>query len=298
MTTAWMKRPEGGGQAALRLIRAVAMLFGRPVARAVLYPVAAYFVIRRRPERMASRRFLSRALGRPATQGDVFRHFHAFAAVTLDRVFLLSDRFQRFDVRCHGLEQLHRAMDLERGVLLFGAHFGSFEALRVLSLQRNDVKFRVVIDLEQNPTVSALLNSLNPQLAGTVINARQSGTTVALAIREGLEQKALVTLLADRSRPGNRVIAVPFLGSPAPFPTAAWELAAALHAPVVLCFGIYNGANRYDLHFELFAEEITHDRRNRQATMKHWIGRYAERLEAHVRKAPFNWFNFYDFWET
>ena len=293
-----MKRPEGGGQAALRLIRAVAMLFGRPVARAVLYPVAAYFVFRRSPERLASRRFLSRALDRPATLGDVLRHFHTFAAVTLDRVFLLSDRFRRFDVRCHGLEQLHRAMDLERGVLLFGAHFGSFEALRVLSLQRSDVKFRVVIDLEQNPTVSALLNSLNPQLAGTVINARQSGTTVALAIREGLEQKALVTLLADRSRPGNRVIAVPFLGSPAPFPTAAWELAAALHAPVVLCFGIYNGANRYDLHFELFAEEITHDRRNRQATMKHWIGRYAERLEAYVRNAPFNWFNFYDFWET
>lgn len=293
-----MKRPEGGGQAALRLIRAIAMFFGRPVARALLYPVAAYFVLRRRPERLASRRFLSRALGRPATLRDVFRHFHTFAAVTLDRVFLLSDRFRRFDVRCHGLEQLHRAMDLERGVLLFGAHFGSFEALRVLSLQRSDVKFRVVIDLEQNPTVSALLNSLNPQLAGTVINARQSGTTVALAIREALEQKALVTLLADRTRPGNRVIAVPFLGSPTPFPTAAWELAAALHAPVVLCFGIYNGANRYDLHFELFAEEITHDRRNRQATMKHWIGRYAERLEAYVRNAPFNWFNFYDFWET
>jgi predicted LPLAT superfamily acyltransferase len=293
-----MKRPEGGGQAALRLIRAIAMLFGRPVARALLYPVAAYFLLRRRPERLASRRFLSRALGRPATLRDVLRHFHTFAAVTLDRVFLLSDRFRRFDVRCHGLEELHRAMDLERGVLLIGAHFGSFEALRVLSLQRSDLEFRVVIDLEQNPTVSQLLNSLNPQLAGTVINARQSGTTVALAIRDALEQKALVTLLADRTRPSNRVIAVPFLGSATPFPTAAWELAAALHAPVVLCFGIYNGGNRYDLHFELFAEEITHDRRNRQASMMHWIHRYAQRLEAYVRKAPFNWFNFYDFWET
>lgn len=298
MTTAWMKRSEGGGQLALRTIHGIAVFFGRGVARTILYPVAAYFVLRRGPERRASRAFLTRALGRRATLADVFRHFFCFAAVTLDRVFLLSDRFGRFDVHCHGLNELHRAMAMGRGVLLFGAHFGSFEALRVLSLQRTDVEFRVVMDLDQNPTVSQLLNALNPKLASTVINARQSGTTVALAIRDALEAGALVTLLVDRSRPGNKVLPAEFLGGPAGFPTAAWELAAALHAPVVLCFGIYGGANRYDLHFERFADRVTHDRRNRDVVMAGWIGRFARRLEDYVRKAPFNWFNFYDFWAT
>jgi len=293
-----MKRPEGGGPLALRAIRGIAMVFGRPVARLVLYPVAAYFVLRRGAERRASRAFLTRALGRPAGLADVFRHFHCFAAVTLDRVFLLSDRFRRFDVRCHGLDELHHAMDMGKGVLLFGAHFGSFEALRVLSLQREDVEFRVVIDLDQNPTVSQLLSTLNPKLASTVINAHQSGTTVALAIRDALEAGALVTLLVDRTRPGNKVLPAAFLGAPAGFPTAAWELAAALHAPVVLCFGIYGGGNRYDLHFERFADTVTHDRRNRDAVMAGWIGKFARRLEDYVRKSPFNWFNFYDFWST
>jgi hypothetical protein len=27
------------------------------------------------------------------------------------------------------------------------------------------------------------------------------------------------------------------------------------------------------------------------------IRRYAARLEHHARQAPYNWFNFYDFWE-
>jgi len=298
MTTAWMERPEGGGRLALSLFRAVALHLGRGTARLVLFPIALYFLLRRAPERRASRDYLSRVLGRPATVRDVYRHFHSFAAVTLDRVFLLSDRFSRFEVSSQGLEELHAAMDMGRGVLLFGAHFGSFEALRVLSLQRPDVSVRVVIDQEQNPTVSELLNALNPHLAQTVINARQSGTTVALAIRDALEQGALVTLLADRPRPGNRTLPAAFLGGTARFPTAPWELAAALKAPVVLCFGVYRGGNRYDLQFEFLAERIDHDRRHRDAAMSAWISRFAGRLEAHARRDPYNWFNFYDFWQA
>jgi len=296
VTTAWIERPEGGGRFALSLFRSAALTLGRAPARAALHPIALYFLLRRGPERRAARDYLSRALDRPATWRDVYRHFHAFAAVTLDRVFLLSDRFGRFEVGTSGLEALHRGLDLGRGVLLFGAHFGSFEALRVLSLQRPDVPVRVVIDEAQNPTVSQLLNALNPALARTVINARQSGTTVALAIRDALEQGALVTLLADRARPGNRTLPATFLGGTARFPTAPWELAAALKAPVVLCFGVYRGGNRYDLQFEFLAEQIETDRRDRDAALAAWIQRFADRLEAHARRDPLNWFNFYDFW--
>ena len=30
--------------------------------------------------------------------------------------------------------------------------------------------------------------------------------------------------------------------------------------------------------------------------LQHWVQRYAERLEHYCRVAPYNWFNFYDFW--
>jgi predicted LPLAT superfamily acyltransferase len=42
----------------------------------------------------------------------------------------------------------------------------------------------------------------------------------ALAIKEALDEKALVTLLVDRARPGNEVVLCDFLGHPAP---CAWE---------------------------------------------------------------------------
>jgi predicted LPLAT superfamily acyltransferase len=89
---------------------------------------------------------------------------------------------------------------------------------------------------------------------------------------------------------------VPFIGAPAEFPDAPFLIAAALRVPVVLSFGLYRGGNRYDLYFEAF--EIEHDvpRAQRRAALARMQARYAQRLEHHVRLAPYNWFNFYDFW--
>jgi predicted LPLAT superfamily acyltransferase len=74
-------------------------------------------------------------------------------------------------------------------------------------------------------------------------------------------------------------------------------LAALTRCPVILFFGVYRGGNRYDIYFERLADSIILDRARRREDLQHWLQRYAERLEYYVRNAPFNWFNFYDFWE-
>src|SRR5690606_5156948 len=91
---------------------------------------------------------------------------------------------------------------------------------------------------------------------------------------------------------------VDFLGKPAQFPTGPWQIAAALKVPVVLCFGLYRGGNRYELHFEVFAETLRVERANREASLNAIIQRYADRLAHYTRGAPYNWFNFYDFWQN
>ncbi len=98
-------------------------------------------------------------------------------------MFLLSERFQRFEVQVHGLEVLHSAMDEGRGVLLLGAHHGSFESLRVLSLSRPEVEVRVVLDKAQNAVITQLMDALNPALARGIIDAGQPGTAIVLAIQ-------------------------------------------------------------------------------------------------------------------
>ena len=296
MSNEWLARPEGGSVHAMRVLAAVACVVGRTLSRLVLLPITAYFLIRRGPERRASRTYLERVLGRPPSLLEIARHFHVFAGVTLDRVFLLKGRLEKFDIQIIGIEEAHEAIALGRGVLLVGARAGSFDALRALSLRRTDVTFKVVLDAEHSPALSSILQALNPQIAASIINPRQDGTTVVLEIGEALQQRALVTMLADRARPGNATVPAAFLGREARFPAAPWQIAAAAHVPVVLCIGLFRGGNRYDVHFAKLFDELRIDRRQRDEQLRAAVQRFAGRLEQHVRMAPYNWFNFYDFW--
>ena len=299
MSAGWKRRPEGGGWAAIWLIRAVGRYGGRALARGLLYPITLYFLVRRGPERRASRAYLARALGRPATLLDVARHIHTFAATILDRVFLLGEGdSRRFDIDVHGVEPLHASIDQGHGLLLFGSHLGSFEVLRVLARRRPDYVIRVVLDKGHNPAMTQLLDALNPAIAAGVIDAAQDGPSIVLEIQRAVAAGHLVALLVDRTQPGEPGVAAEFLGLPARFPTAPWLIAAVLQVPVMLAFGLYRGGNRYELVFEPFSDGLRLPRSERMRVIPALIRRYAARLEHHVRAAPYNWFNFYDFWDA
>ena len=66
---------------------------------------------------------------------------------------------------------------------------------------------------------------------------------------------------------------------------------------MVLAFGLYRGGNRYDLRFEAFCDGEVVPRARRAAHLAALIRGYAARLEHHARQAPYNWFNFYDYWD-
>jgi predicted LPLAT superfamily acyltransferase len=292
----WQQR-EGGGWFAIWLIRTIALRLGRRVARVLLYPIAFYFFLRRGDERIASRTYLSRVLHRPVTNYDVFRHIHMFAATLLDRLFFLARGERDFVVEVEGLDALDRCIDAGRGVLLVGSHQGSFEALRALGGRRPDVPLRVVLDKQKTPALTAVLEALAPDVGAAVIDASRGGASVALAMAEGAAQGGMVALLADRGHRNEATCRVPFLGKPAPFPAGPWLLAAALKIPVVLCMGIYLGGNRYRLIFEAFSDGIDIPRGQRAAMLEALVARYAARVEHYARLYPFNWFNFYDFWQ-
>lgn len=298
MTAAWKERSEIGNDFWLRVIVWISTRGGRGLAQFFMWPTALYFFVRRGPERRASRLYLSRVFGRRASAWHVYRHIHCFSATILDRLFLFSERFRRFDIRAHGLPELDEALAAGKGVLLIGSHLGSFDALRVLSLERPDVTVRIVLDVEHSQKLSQFLNALNPALAASIINAREAGPAAAIAIKQALDGNAIVALLADRGQPNNPTQTANFLGFPAPFPLSPWLLASAVKTPVMLAFGLYRGGNRYDLHFEKFADCLTIDRNRRAEVLSEILQRFADRLAHYARLAPYNWFNFYDFWNN
>jgi predicted LPLAT superfamily acyltransferase len=291
----WTTLPERGTPASLRVIAWIAVHIGRGAARLLLYPVTLYFVITAHSARRISYQYLKRVRAGSARFWHVFRHFHCFAATILDRVYLLRGEFERFRVTVHGKELLQRQIETGKGSILLGSHLGSFEVLRALGVMQRGFPLKVLMDTVHNQNISRFFDALNPKIAGTVIAPDRPDTLIR--VKESLDSGYFVGMLGDRVFGGDKTTQCQFLGVPATFPAGPILLAAMMRCPVILFFGLYRGGNRYEIYFEHFADVIVLDRDRRGEETHLWMQRYAERLEHYARLAPYNWFNFYPFWD-
>ena len=290
----WLRHRERGSQAIIKLFVWLALALGRRVTRLFLPPIGLYFLVFSLASRRASRRYLTRALGRPATLGDVFRHYHAFASCVLDRVFFLQNRTEFFDVRIFGEQIVTDILARGSGCILLGAHMGSFEALRAVGRRQPNLRINMLMFEENAQKVNAVLNAIDPELAKNIISLGKPDSFVT--VQRCLERGNCVGMLADRSLTEERQVTHSFLGAPAQFSANPFRMIAILQKPAVFMVALYRGGARYDVHFERFAEPDSIPRRPTTQDNEAMVGRYVARLEHYCRSAPYNWFNFYDIW--
>ena len=292
----WMLRKERGNAFWLRVMRRISLTLGRPLSRPVVYGIALYFLLTAPAARKASRSYLARCLGRPATWFDLYRHILAFSSTIHDRIYLLNDRHDLFSIRVFGTEALYALQASNRGLLMFGAHLGSFEVLRTIARDNPRLKVYMAMYPENARRINGMLAAINPLAAQDIIAL--GSIDAILEIQRRLEEGALVGVLVDRATGPGQYIGIPFLGTEALFPSGPFRMAALLAHPVFFMVGLYRGGNRYDVHFELLSDFAQAATGGRDAAVREVLARYVTALERHSRSAPFNWFNFYEFWES
>ena len=292
----WLDQGERGSRSATRLMTWLALRGNRRAVRLLLYPIGAYFLLFSARARSASRQYLALALGRAPRFTDLWRHFFTFAATVLDRVYFTDGQFGRFDIEVRGLERLRHTLAQGRGCLLLGAHLGSFELLRTFAPEHRLAVNTVMYEENAAKITEALNAQLDPQLRKRIIVSGEPDTMLRIA--DCLWRGELVGMLGDRAAGSDKTVTCRFFGRDAVFPQGPLRLALNLRVPVYLVAGLYEGGERYVIHLEPFCEEPNADRAERAAWTREWAQRYAERLEHFCRLAPYNWFNFYDFWSA
>jgi predicted LPLAT superfamily acyltransferase len=294
MNQAWLQQSERGSLLGVRLIIGIAFILGRRIARLILYPVCLYFLLFSVKSRRGSRKYLSRALGRRPRFADLFCHYFTFATVALDRFFLLKDRYDLFQIRIHGEQILQQTLDRGQGCLLLGAHLGSFEILRAAGTS-NHIDVKMVMYEDNARMINAVAMAVNPALPDRIITLGRFDSM--FKVYDRLQHNAWIGILGDRSLEDGEQLQAPFLGEAALFPAAPYRIALMLKRPILFMTGLYCGGNRYELHFEKLFDPAGVSRPARVAAVEEALHRYAKRLEHYCRQAPYNWFNFYDFWD-
>lgn len=289
----WQHRPERGSLVTLRVMVKLSLLLGRNTTRWLLYAIVPYFLLFAPVSARASREYLVRILPRRPRWTDLFQHFLTFATTLHDRIFLLNGAIDQYPITVHGIPLLDELAQANTGVILMGGHLGSFEILHTIARSHPEIRISILMYPDNAQKIQSVLRAINPINMPDIIPLGQPHAM--LEVQNRLEAGHWIGILADRGLGDTATAHFEFLGTPAPFPLGPFRLAAALKKRVIFMAGLYKDG-RYDLHFEALADFTHTPRQQRDAAIAAAQADYVGTLEFYCRQAPYNWFNFFDFW--
>ena len=216
---------------------------------------------------------------------EVFRHFAICFAdlISTNR----EARPERLLARIEGDEHLLAAEAEQRGLVLVTAHLGNSELGGRLLAARVRRPTHVVVAAEADAGVERFLRG-GP---APVHFVRRGDPTAALPLVAALRRHEVVALQGDRALGTRGDVLVDFFGEPAPFPLGPFLLARAAGAPVVPAFCLLERDRRYVV---TIGRPIHVTSGGERAALGEWVGV----LEAMIRRAPEQWFNFFDVWSA
>ncbi|SMG16929.1 glycosyltransferase family 2 protein [Paraburkholderia susongensis] len=307
---AWWRIAERGSHLGMSLLALSCKLFGRRFTALWLHPVVAYFLLTGRAAREASDNYF-RHLNAVAPSGDTprpgwlsaYRHMLAFAQSGFDKLAAWSGRINDADVTFDDPSAFEALIASGKGALVIGAHLGNIEMMRALAVRGAYAKVTAVVYTEHARRFNRVLASANDEFARHLLEVGDFGPETAVLMQQRIDEGELLVIVGDRvpAREAARTTDAQFLGASAPFAQGPYVLAHALGCPVYLFFCIKEHVGErdgYHMYFEPFAERIELPRRERAQHLAAWAQRYAVRLEHYCRKAPYQWFNFFDFWAS
>ena len=288
------------------------------VLRIIAFPVGFFYFFFSKRGRTESRRFLQNAaafIEDPKTAKKcrspfgALRHIISFSLSLIEKIQSWAGRysFKNIHFQDDDVSDLIGRLEEGKGAFLLCSHLGNTEFLRgLLNFGRTGVSRNVHITAIMDKKVTAyftrMLKELNPQSDMDIVGAEEIGPETAVIIEERLASGGLVAIAGDRTAAGTgKNIMIPFLGKEAPFPSGAFYLVSMMHAPVYFVFGLRRGdlsvMPEYDMYVHKSHVPPASTRKEKIEGASLLARSYAALLESYCKKQPFQWYNFFDFWQ-
>jgi predicted LPLAT superfamily acyltransferase len=291
----WTGRSRGGyfgNWFFVQLIR----LVGLRAAYVWLVLIAGYYTLTSPRAFRSSVEFLRRLSGpRPFWVWPilVYRHFYSFGVTLLDRIAVIMGR-ARMECVFEGEAVFQDLLNRGQGFILVGAHLGNWEMAAHL-LGRFGRPINLIVLEREESNIRKLFDQALQSRQFRILTADDNPLRT-IPILAALRRGEVVGMLGDRSF-GGAETAVPFLGGTARFPVGPYHLAAVTGAPLFQVFAVREKLGKYRF-FYFPAQHLSRDtlRRGPEAVTP-LVAEYARRLESVARQYPFQWHNFYPFWD-
>lgn len=263
--------------------------FGLGFAYFVLRFVSFYFLFAAPTATLTSYRFFRKRLGYSAFKSaiSVYRNYYEFALVLCDKLVVLSGRGNTFTFNFDGKHHLEKMVADGKGGILISAHMGNWEIASQL-LSGLGVKVNVVMMDAEYDQIKEYVSKVTGEREYNIIPVKQDMSHI-FGISNALINKEFICIHGDRFVEGAKVMGIEFLGGNAYFPVGPFSIAKRLKVPATYVYAIKESKT----HYHFFATEPF----TFQCSLREFISSYVEELEHKVHQYPYQWFNYYDFWQ-
>nr|AGS53043.1 FIG143263: glycosyl transferase / Lysophospholipid acyltransferase [uncultured bacterium contig00031] len=304
------------------------------ILRILAFPVGFFYFVFSKKGRTESMRFLKKVapfIDDPETSKKCrsrtgpMRHIISFAITLVEKLQSWGGKFNFNNIHFKDdhIGELIKDMESGKGVFLVCSHLGNIELLRAIhdlspTAVSRSVSVTSIMDMEVSANFNSMLKELNPKSAMDIISAKTIGPDTAIVLEEKLSAGGLVIIAGDRTsataldsvpdgRAGKKTM-IPFLGEEAPFPLGAFYLICLMKAPVYFVFALRRRdlslKSEYDVHvhkgttgLDSTQEGCTATRKERLLASSDLARLFVNSLENYCKKYPFQWYNFFNFWE-
>lgn len=234
--------------------------------------------------------------GRLKASGRLFVHYYRFGQTLIDKIAIGAGLEGRYRFEFDNYPEFLRLLDSGTGVVMIGAHVGSWEAgscffgdyARRMNIVLYDGESAVIKQaLEGNSTGAQFKIITVGGNGGNGGNGSGDGLDSVLRIKNALDNGEYVCFQGDRYVGEDGTVETDFMGRRARFPRGPFLVASKMRVPVVFYYSMRERGRQYRFHF---VEARGHSE-------KELLDEYLAATESIVRRYPAQWFNFYKFWE-
>ena len=302
----WSELSEAGTIRGILFLLRIHKYCGRRIFNAAMYPIIFYFFVSNSFARKASLDFLqthARAYptfwGRKPGYRDVYWHMYSFGQSVLDKLLAWSDPISESEFCVADEAVLDEFMQKQNGQLIIGSHFGNLEYCRgFINRYKGKTINALVYDQHSANFVNAMQH-INPESRINIYQVDQLDIALILQLKTKIEAGEWLFIAGDRIPLSGekRTVTVEFLGRPAQLPVGPYMLAKVLQCEVQLMFS-YRKNRKIFFEVVPFAQQVTIARKDGDASIRAHAQHYARELERQTASAPFQWFNFYPYWDV
>jgi predicted LPLAT superfamily acyltransferase len=219
---------------------------------------------------------------------SVYISYYNFGKTIIDKFAISSGLRDNFTFEFDGEHHINEILKEKKGGILISAHVGNFEISQYFfTLLDQQSEINLVTTDNEHSAIKDYLESVSLKSNMKFIIIKDDMSHI-FDINNALSNNELICFTGDRYFEGSKVLKEELLGKETNFPAGVFLLASRLKVPVIFLYIM----KEPKLHYHFYAEKANFKSRAAQDLLR----QYTQSMERKLKKYPYQWFNYYDFW--